>query len=128
MRLVVLLLLLTSAGCMIGREVREEALLPVLRAAAVGVEADARAGLVYMPIGARVSAQIDVDNFFMALKTDPLPSDLLSTWPSVAVVCETGFSGRAEAGEIGVNVAGSLRERVARFGAGLSQYLGGTKQ
>lgn len=128
MRLIVLLLLTTSVGCLTGRAAREETLLPVLRQAAVGVEADARAGVTHLPVMTQIQAQIDVDDFFMAFQTDPLPFSLLVMWPSVAATCEAGFVGRHEAGEIGINVAGSLRERVARFGAGLNQYLRGTER
>jgi len=126
-RLLVIVALVALTGCgLFGKKARDEALLPALRASAIGLQSDADAGVAQLPPEGVADGASQVDAFFLALRSDPVPEDILTLWLPVAGYCELGFVARVEAGSIGPGVAASLRERVERFSEGLAKYAGGT--
>lgn len=110
-------------GCAFGQKSRDQTLLPALRLAAGGVEHDARSGIGTLPAETQGAATVEVDRFFAAIRLDPPGEEAQLLWPAVAALAESGIQSRLESGTIGPHVAGSLRERLARFGEGISTYF-----
>ena len=114
-----------AVGCAFGTKARNEALLPAIQTSAVGVQTDALAGVRALDTSEQAAATAQVEAFFASL--DSITAQTLTDWVPIASLCEAGFTARIDAGTIGVTVAGSLRERVVRFEAALTKYVGSTR-
>lgn len=115
--------LMLAVGCSFGQKARDQALLPALLLASDGVQEDALAGVDALPPGDQASPAAQIETFFAALREEPPAEMARLLWPAIATLAESGIQARLDSGTIGPHVAASFRERLARFGEGISTYF-----
>ncbi len=112
-----LLAIVLLVGCQLGQRARDEALLPALRMAAVGICEDAIRG-------GDDAASVAAEAFMNALRAESLDQPAITEgWVAVSAYAKLGISVRVASGEIGPAVAESLLERIKQFDIGIQKYF-----
>jgi len=130
-RLFAMLMPLILLACA-GTAARNETLLPAIRNAWPGVQADATAGVHAAVTTAEITAEAAVAahksfaDAGVALEVGDVVAIASVPWVSITGFAERGITARVMSREVGPGVASSLRERLAQFRAALSKFTGVT--
>lgn len=128
-KLASLLVLLVLSACA-GTAARNETLLPAIRNAWTGVQADSTSGIHAALTAAEITAEAaiaahkSIADAGTALEVGDVIAVASVPWTSITGFAERGITARVMSREIGPGVASSLRERLRQFRDGLAKFTG----